>query len=197
MTVPPTRVLPPPATTLDIAKWQPVIHAWAIEKGWTAKPLDTTARKSAKVIRIYSEIGEAERALRIGPLGRSPEFATEMADICYTTIQVAAQFGVQLRWDDENVSIHLLGPALPSGRADTGADVDDIALSLCLVYQCTTALFEYLCVDKQPAVGCHFILILLAAVRICQELDIDLERAMTLKHAYNETRPYRHGDLPL
>jgi NTP pyrophosphatase (non-canonical NTP hydrolase) len=36
-----------------------------------------------------------------------------------------------------------------------------------------------------------------AVIRIldlCQHLEIDLEYAMKQKHAYNKTRPYRHGN---
>ncbi len=37
--------------------------------------------------------------------------------------------------------------------------------------------------------------IIWACAWVCQQLDVDLEQALELKMAYNETRPYRHGNL--
>jgi NTP pyrophosphatase (non-canonical NTP hydrolase) len=108
------------------------------------------------------------------------------------------------RWQEE---IH--GLATSKGwwsDPDSGEPVDPVRRipeALCLVHsEVSEALEEYRRGKLDPYLGIggkpegFAVEVADAVIRIldlCGALGIDLEEAMVRKHAYNQTRPYRHG----
>lgn len=48
--------------------------------------------------------------------------------------------------------------------------------------------------EKPDGIGIELADAVIRILDICEAHDIDLEQLMEYKHAYNKTRPYRHGN---
>lgn len=193
----------PKANLLDLAK---EVHTNAKNHGWWEGKLDTTPTTSGlvglilapvdyeeKMVLIASEISEAFEEYRKPNIGIAevyfkdgkPEgFPIEMADAFIRVLDLIGALmssGIgDWSFSDEPFSfrIRTLGP-------DVGGHCFQILRTVVACYDMDLEILNHK----------YLPYVLMAVEQACLDLNVDLVEAVTLKTAYNATRPYRHGGL--
>lgn len=156
-------------------------HALAVEKGWWPGIMVTSDRIDEAVTLIASELFEALDEYRNGvPLaeirysetGKPEGYVVELADVIIRCADLAGRLCMadkvhlaDKRFDDEPV---ILSPVRMVRIAAEHALVTHTPIGY---------------VDDTVAIVCMH----------CDALGLPLAEAIEIKHAYNRTRPHRHG----
>lgn len=155
------------------------IHALARTKGWYEdRDLQDARTMGAMCALIHSEVAEALECIRRGDLAARLEGAkpcglpSEIADVVIRTLDTVEAFGLQC----DPIEAGDLGPVKDTSALTAGYRLNCMHTLVCK--GAFTQLIE-LCYDM----AWHY--------------DIDLDAAVQLKHAYNTTRPHRHGGKAL
>ena len=146
------------------------IHQNAIDHGWWDKPrsFDTV------VCLIHSEISEAledyrNKNMTLSIKNKKPcGFGSELADIA--------------------IRLHDLSEALEQ-RNSKLSGIEPIPDMLCLLHSVISSIYDQGS-DSKPLIS--YALDILKS--IANESHINLEEMIKIKHEYNKTRPYRHGN---
>lgn len=196
---------------LELAK---EVHTNAKNHGWWEGKLDTTPTTSGlvglilapvdyeeKMVLIASEVAEAFEEYRKPNIGIAevyfkdgkPEgFPIEMADAFIRVLDLMGALtssGIN-GWNFSDLNSSEIESAKPLIRIRTlGPDVGGHCFQILrTIVACYDMDLEILKHNYLPYV-------LEAIEQACLDLNIDLVEAVTLKTAYNATRPYRHGGL--
>lgn len=186
---------------LDLAYLQTEVHALARAKGWYEdRDLSDPDVRESMLALIHSEISEALECVRRGELTaayesqgpfhqiegcrQGPPFKptglpSELADVVIRVLDYCAAYGVRQDFEPDMIRdatrAALAANPVPNATRLGGA--------LYAVHRDLNAQ-QFGCTIGQVyviAAACH----------------IDLDEAIRLKHAYNATRPHRHGNKAL
>lgn len=171
---------------IKINDWVVKVHKTAVEHGWWDRP-----REVPEVLCLmHSEIDEAACAYRdkepmvwVGEGGKPEGVAVELIDCVIRAFDYVGFTGCE-EFDD------FLMKAVNAGKDVKGLDFYEL---LSLMHEALTYALEVyrkgdeLEVLEGIAECCNWIF------AYCAREDICIQTVLADKHAYNESRPYRHG----
>lgn len=173
-------------TPIEMKQLQTEVHALAHAKGWYEdRDLQHLDTRKAMLALVHSELSEALECIRSGDIpervlasGKPEGLGSELADVVIRMLDFAEAFDLAI---EEHIPMVDLDDAKPL----------QAAARLFEMHGLVTRIGEQLV----PADGDLFL------VSECYDLaaahGIDLDAAIRLKHAYNATRPHRHGGKSL
>lgn len=167
---------------MDLRHWRDKVHALAKEKGWwDPRPdIDTV------VCNLHGELSEAweeYRAaksdqdlleIRYGVDGKPEGFVVELADFMIRTLDACGGMGIDM-----------MGVSLPS-RPEL------ILRELSVHIPSEISELHRLCDDFNTSESA--ISLLSRTSKLIRAAGADPEHVIRIKHKYNKTRPYRHGN---
>lgn len=183
-----------PVAPLDLAQMQTEVHALAYAKGWYEdRDLNDQDVRESMLALIHSEISEALECVRQGQLTAAYD-AAALAQVCC---------------DERDIST-----VKPEGLPSELADIVIRTLDYCAAFNVPTPTRRLPTAGETP--GCtptEAGAVISGMHRKCAALDfetlvavcfalafvygIDLDAAIREKHAFNATRPHRHGGKAL
>lgn len=170
-------------------------HRTAVEKGWwdDADSQDGRNREEA-VALIHSEVSEALEHYRDGRMaifhhvtGKPDGFPVEMADVIVRCADLMGRSGFLISTEANK---NFFNPSEQIINVIKGKKASAMLTELHRIIALGAgehATHTDGCFERALES------VIWSVYRICKELDVDLEQAIELKMAYNETRPYRHG----
>lgn len=187
---------------MDYATWQKKIHTLAVEKGWWEKHSNPLDRAVEAAVLIVTELSEAIEAYREGRMkietsditGKPEGFPIEIADAVIRALDLA---GVLVSANQaEDLDAAGARTWFRDALLDTAATIDRDQAASHDVMSCVAAAMRCALIDfDEPGTIMLYTVggVLFWCERIAQVAGFDLEEAIQIKHAYNATRPYRHG----
>lgn len=194
-----------------ITEWSQRIHELALEKGWWQDGIEN--RSVAEIVaNFHSEISEAWEEYRADRMGMwwsdcegfyhqdrddcvianrkaftnaepKPEgFWVEIADLLIRIADTMGAYQWQCQDQDQETEFVISS----EHAADTPRFTATLHTAIAVIYDCKENVFQ----DDAAVTLSETIIVCCAFARQC---GVDLWSLIELKHAYNQTRPIRHG----
>lgn len=171
---------------MNIREDQKEMYRVAAEKGWHDEGLDKTFGEC--LMLMISEVSEALEEYRAGhnynEIYYNPEkpqkpegIPAELADYYIRLCDMCEQFGIDLQTDVDATTLVCV-------------PVPKSSFTECLLFLCEETVDRWVESREEQNMGTCFLVL----EHICNRFNIDLDTAVTVKHEYNKTRPYRHGN---
>jgi hypothetical protein len=193
-----------------ITEWSQRIHELALEKGWWQDGIEN--RSVAEIVaNFHGEISEAWEEYRAGRMAlwysakdgtpysnayaeelfaTQPEWAYEYikpegfwVEIADLLIRIADTMGAY-QWQCQDQETEFVISS--EHAADTPRFTATLHTAIAVIYDCKENVFQ----DDAAVTLSETIIVCCAFARQC---GVDLWSLIELKHAYNQTRPIRHG----
>lgn len=180
---------------MNLNEYRDKVNAWATRKGWNEKP----PHVPDACMLFVTELAEAKEDDRrnkmvtyLDETGKPCGFPTELADTLIRILHLSGQLNIDLDRATILASAHTQ-PFQPKDQLHVGHFLMEIVTRVTMAY----LVCEHPKIEHVPfgPFSVHLAVVVLHLQELSQLLDIDLQKEVDVKMAYNETREKRHGGL--
>lgn len=144
--------------------------------------------------KVVPEVDSGAIAIELATSGRKPEgIPIELADVCIRIGDLAGRHELNLDLVAERDE--LVAEAADGFDDDYSFNADSLGDWLMLATAYTVRAWSGATIDGRPSDGttANLIRVVLVMRAMAKKFEFDLDAAIAIKHAFNRTRPFRHG----